>query len=107
MKYAVNIPSCGKKTVNIEIGEKDGKVIATRRALKRHMLRRPPAWAFSIEVINLLQEKRVDEVQVICEGKVYVCDMSKFLKSAINIDRGFGKQLAVPVRYWTRKSIAA
>lgn len=55
MKYAVNIPSCGKKTVNIEIGEKDGKVIATRRALKRHMLRRPPAWAFSIEVINLLQ----------------------------------------------------
>jgi len=106
MKYAVNIPSCNKN-VSIEILNEGDKVVAVRKATSAHMLRRPPAWSFSIEVINLLQEKRVDEVQVICEGEVYVCDMSKFLKSAINIDRGFGKQLAVPVRYWTRKSIAA
>lgn len=102
MKYAVNIPSCNKN-VSIEILNEGGKTVAVRKATSAHMLRRPPAWSFSKEVLDLLQREAVDEIWVFCEGLVYTCSMKDFLRLSIPTERGFGPQRFLPLRYWEKK----
>jgi hypothetical protein len=95
----------GDKTVGIEILNEGGRVVAVRRALPGHMLKKPPAWSFSEEVIDFLQEKGVDEVRVICDGTVYTCTMADFLKLAVRFSRGFGQQRHLPLQYWQKRHL--
>jgi len=101
LKHSVHIPSSGK-AVNIEIHKENGKVIAVRHASERHLLKKPPAWAFSREVVEFFREKAVDELQVISNGVVYKCSFPKFCELAIKFDRGWGPQLALLLPYWSK-----
>jgi len=89
------------KTVGIELTNEGDKIVAVRRALPNHMLKKPPAWAFSEEVIKFLQERGVEEIKIICNNMLYACKMSDFLKLAVKFSRGFGPQRHLPLRYWT------
>lgn len=99
MKCKVPITSQGK-TVGLELIREGGRVVAIRRALRKHMLQKPPAWGFSKELIEFMQRKGVDEIRVICDGVIYVCDMARFLRLAVPFDRGFGQQRHLPLHYW-------
>lgn len=88
------------KRVGIELINEDGKTVAIRRALPNHMLKRPPAWAFSEEVVEFFRERGVDEIKIICDDVLYTCSMADFLKLAVQFSRGFGPQRHLPLRYW-------
>lgn len=92
----------GNKVASLEIMDENGTLVAVRRAQPKHLLRKPLAWAFSEEVINLLKEKGVDEIRVICDDTLYTCSMSKFLALAVPFDRGFGRQRHLPLQYWQK-----
>ena len=99
-RHKVEIAS-QNKTVGIEILNEGDKVVAVRRALPNHMLKKPPAWAFSEEVIEFFRERGVEEIKIICNNMLYTCKMSDFLKLAVKFSRGFGPQRHLPLRYWT------
>ena len=99
-RHKVEIAS-QNKTVGIEILNEGDKAVAVRRALPNHMLKKPPAWAFSEEVIEFFQERGVDEIKIVCDDVLYTCSMADFLKLAVQFSRGFGPQRHLPLRYWT------
>jgi len=103
MKCRIPIGS-QNKNVSIEILNEGGKVVAVRKAKPAHMLRRPPAWSFSEEVVDFMQEKAVNEIRVFCDGLVYTCSLKDFLRLSIPINRGEGEQRALPLRYWSKKT---
>lgn len=94
----------GNKVVGVEILNEGDRVIAVRRAQPKHMLRKPPSWAFSKEVVDFMQEKAVNEIRVFCDGLVYTCSLKDFLRLSIPINRGEGEQRALPLRYWSKKT---
>jgi len=93
----------GDKTVGVEILKEGDRVIAVRRAQPKHMLRRPLAWSFSEEVIDLLQREAVNEIRVICDGLIYTCSLKDFLRLSVPFNRGFGPQRFLPLQYWEKK----
>lgn len=68
----------------------------------RHMLHEPPAWAMDASVHTTLDMMDCDYIQVedIETGKAYVVDFQTFSEKSIEIDRGCGRQLALPLSYW-------
>jgi len=88
------------KMVGIELINEDGKTVAIRRALPNHMLKKPPAWAFSEEIVEFLQKHDVEEIRVFCNNVIYSCTMSDFLKLSVKFSRGFGLQRHLPLDYW-------
>lgn len=98
-RYKVPIASQSKSVGLVLVRECD-KLVAVRRALPNHMLKKPPAWAFSEEVIDFMQKRGVDVLCILCEGVAYSCDMAKFLKLAVPFNRGFGAQRHLPLQYW-------
>lgn len=101
-RYKVAITS-QNKSADIEITHEENKLVAVRRALPNHVLKRPPAWAFSEEVIRFMQGHGVAVIKVICDNILYTCNMSKFLALAVPFNRGFGPQRFLPLQYWEKK----
>ncbi len=89
------------RMAGIYIQQKDGKTIAVRHARPEHMLQKPKGWAFSGEVVDFLKQQSAEEIIVRCGDDEYECAFERFLALSIAINRGFGPQLALPLRYWT------
>lgn len=96
------IPLANGKTATVELQEEGGKILAIRWAAPEHMLQRPRGWAFSIELVNLLKEWGVDEIWVYCGEEVWRCSMELFLVKSFPIERGFGSQLVLPIKFWAQ-----
>jgi|YNPMSStandDraft_1061717.scaffolds.fasta_scaffold136380_1 hypothetical protein len=76
------------------------KLVAVRHTKPGHLLQKPPAWSYSVEVIKAMQAVGVDVLEVIYNGKVFSCTLERFLRYARPMDRGFGRQLFLPLQYW-------
>ena len=68
----------------------------------RHMLRDPRGWAWDEAIITQAEAQgmiltliRDDET-----GKVYGAKLSDFRKYGVQVNRGFGVQLCLPMRHW-------
>lgn len=94
----------GNKVVGIEIVNEGDRVVAVRRALPKHMLKKPLAWAFSAEVIRFMRGHGVEVISVICDGVVYSCNMNDFLKLGVPFNRGSGAQRHLPLPYWKKST---
>tara|TARA_R100001530_G_scaffold104276_3_gene72610 strand:+ start:4673 stop:5122 length:450 start_codon:yes stop_codon:yes gene_type:complete len=79
-----------------------------------HQLRMPPAWAMDIDVIN--QIKRHCTWDINMEGtrykilfrihardtdSTYITDLTMWDKHGVEFDRGYGKQIYLPLKYWS------
>lgn len=91
------------RTIKIELQEENGKVVAVRRALPEHQLKQPPAWAFNEEVVEFFEGMAVDKICIQCEDKEWRCSLDLFLSKGVWLDRGFGKQMALPLKYWNQE----
>ncbi|HHX43149.1 MAG TPA: hypothetical protein GX714_04070 [Chloroflexi bacterium] len=69
----------------------------------RHALRKPPAWALDID--SLLEAERLGATMVEirdCEsGLRYRASVERIWRHGITIDRGHGRQVALPLSRWT------
>jgi hypothetical protein len=95
------------KYTNIRVGNrivgsvKDGVFIKTVKASK-HFLRVPPAIAFDIDSLKRASEAGAHYVRVIDtdSNRVYVAPISAIWQKGIQVDRGYGRQIALPLKYW-------
>ena len=83
--------------------EENGTLIATRYAKPEHLLQKPLAWAYNVEVIEAMQAAGVHTMEVIYSGKVFSCPLRRFLAYARRMNRGYGEQLFLPLEYWSTR----
>jgi len=88
-----------------KVCRQDGLLIATRYAKPEHLLQKPPAWSYHIEVIEAMKEAGVDIMEVVFGGKVFSCPLERFLRYARRHNRGWGDQLFLPLQYWDTRSL--
>lgn len=70
----------------------------------KHQLRYPPAYAIDKEHLEKLTEQSGWGVELVTiTGDVWSAPIGLFLLNGINLDRGEGKQVALPLQYWTKQ----
>lgn len=70
-----------------------------------HMLREPESWAIDAGVVKTLEHLKCKSIMVreTEENLIYRIDFATFIEKAIDIDRGYGAQKALPLVYWNCK----
>ncbi|MBC7334735.1 MAG: hypothetical protein H5U01_00465 [Clostridia bacterium] len=69
----------------------------------RHMLKKPPAWATDADHLDIPGLKGIRIVTV--DGEVWEAPLSEFRAHGVPIERGHGRQVALPLRYWSRHKV--
>jgi hypothetical protein len=75
----------------------DGWLVKTHLDPDKHMLRKPEGWASDVAHVAL-PIKGIRLVTV--GGVVWEAGIELWRRYAIAIDRGFGRQVVLPARYW-------
>jgi hypothetical protein len=91
----------GKPIAHVEPIE--GSLTLTKEVRgSRHFLRKPPAIAFDAAGID--QAEALGAVRIVVDdletGRRYSSSMETFRRLALDIDRGHGRQLALPLPFW-------
>ena len=99
-----------EKHTQIRVGTRIVGVVIGREFVKyarasAHFLYRPPAIALDIESLNDAQSAGADIVKIIDKesGKVYRALISTIHAKGFPVDRGYGKQIALLLSYWSRE----
>jgi len=84
------------------IGDIENGVFTKRVKGSAHMLRTPPAWAidcraFIEEIFSQANTIRIEEIE---SGTTYEISTKTFNRRKVYMDRGFGTQYYVPLKYW-------
>jgi hypothetical protein len=82
-----------------------GLLIATRYAKPEHLLQKPPAWSYHVEVIEAMKRAGIDIMEVVFGDKVFSCSLERFLRYAKRHNRGYGDQLFLPLQYWDVRTV--
>jgi hypothetical protein len=74
-----------------------------RKVKPEHKLQKPAGWAWNVELVEEYKRQGVTDIMVIApwENRRYSVTFDLFLQKAFETDRGYGKQLVLPERYWT------
>jgi hypothetical protein len=85
------------------IGAVYGRTFCKVIAFSRHALRRPPALAVDECALSQAREAGAEGIRIKDSesGKVYSVSIPFFKEHAFLLDRGFGRQYALPILYWT------
>lgn len=98
--------TCGKQTVLAGNGRVVGAVrkgvFHKKVCASRHLLRKPEGWASDIFVLDQLEALGVEQIWLTDResGKRYNATVGDFRRHGIPLDRGFGPQLVLPLRFW-------
>jgi hypothetical protein len=85
----------------------DGSIWLEKRGLdpRVHRLRQPPAWATDSEHLDRLEERGGHGVRLItATGETWTATLKAFRQHGVEFDRGFGWQVALPLRFWRVES---
>jgi hypothetical protein len=83
-------------------GDYDADIgVLVKRLEWRHILRRPPAIAVQASVLSELEHLGAKGVLAIMpNGRRLFAPLSEFRLHGIVICRGYGEQVALPLKYW-------
>ena len=84
------------------IGWIEGKAICKRVKASRHMLRTPRGWAWDVFVLERANREGLN-MSIIYEKEndlVYQANLEDFWRHGAPINRGFGDQICLPLKYW-------
>ena len=84
------------------IGIVAGDVLRKQGRASKHMLRRPPAWAVAVEALDQARAHGAQWVEYhdLDAGATYRAALVEFYRHGLEVDRGHGRQLALPLAYW-------
>lgn len=79
-----------------------GHILKKRVRASVHMLRRPPAWAIDEGILTAAKADGALMVEIAdTEAKrIYTAHVSAFDTHGFSFDRGFGRQIGLPLQYW-------
>lgn len=86
---------------NIAGAIRDGYLVKVTRASK-HMLRSPKGWAIDAHALATARTAGAVGVRIEDQdtGKVYRADLATIDTHGWQFDRGYGRQIALPLQYW-------
>lgn len=88
------------------IGYVKGQVFHKNVVASKHMLRKPPAWAFDVDTLDQAEEAGAKWVQLrdVEGGREYVAAIGYIRANGFAVSRGHGKQIALPLGSWKLKA---
>lgn len=91
------------------VGEVEGGWFKKRIQGSKHFLKKPPAIAFDKESLFEAQRYGATMVQVTDTetGTVYKSSIDKIFEIGLELNRGFGEQIAMTFRFWDTESTNA
>ena len=105
--YVFNKGSSCKTKYTIRAGNKivgyvEGAVFIKTLKASKHFLRVPPAIAFDIDSLKRAYEAGARYVRVIDvdSNRVYIAPISTIWSKGFEVDRGFGRQIALLLKHW-------
>ena len=87
----------------IPVAELIGTTVVKRVKEKTHMLRTPPSWAFDKKIIDEAYANGATDIRIEATDtdKVYKTTIKNFMDNSFNVNRGFGRQVALLLKHWT------
>ena len=84
------------------VGEIKNGILVKVVSSDRHMLRVPLGWAWDVAILKKARKAGVERTLIIDQGanKTYEALLSDFEHFGIGIDRGYGRQICLPLKYW-------
>lgn len=98
--------TCGKQAVRAGngrvVGEVRQNVFYKQVHASKHLLRKPEGWASDVCVLDQLEALGVEQMCLTDResGKRFHATVNDFRLHGIPLDRGFGPQLVLPLRFW-------
>lgn len=85
------------------VGKVINGVFLKKVKASRHFLKHPEAIAFDIESLKQAQQAGAQTVSIIDteSGNVYKAFLSTIWDNGFDLDRGYGKQIALPLAEWS------
>ncbi len=80
----------------------EGRILRKRVRASIHQLRKPPAWAVDLAI---LEDARRDgavvvEIEDVESRRRYTAPLEAFERHGLRFNRGFGEQIALPLAHW-------
>lgn len=78
-----------------------------KRALLHHQLKRPPAWAWDVDILEQARAAGCQWTEIECTetDEIFRASLATFDRRGFNFNRGYGEQRALPLAYWQRRKI--
>ena len=88
------------------VGVVEGQVFHKNVIGSKHMLRRPPAWAFDLETLDQAEQAGARWVRVrdAETGREYEAAIAYIRAKGFDVNRGHGRQVALPLGEWKLKA---
>ncbi|MBP6963848.1 MAG: hypothetical protein KBC96_05515 [Armatimonadetes bacterium] len=72
-----------------------------KKCKPNHLMRTPPGIAIQEDIVEQLRGLGCRQIEVLVEdGRVFAVAFEDFLRHAFRLDRGFGAQECLPLKYW-------
>ena len=80
----------------------EGDTLRKTVLASKHFLRKPPAIAFDVAILDAARQAGVERVEVLDResGRNYTATLADFDRFGVSLNRGFGVQLALPLARW-------
>lgn len=67
-----------------------------------HMLHSPRGWAWDVNILEEAERRDVTRVEIYDRenGKTYITTIQDFWDYGVGLNRGFGEQICLPIKYW-------
>ena len=84
------------------LGEIDNGYIQKHVRASVDMLKKPIGWTWDKRVIEFAEKKRIQNFAIVDDEttNIYLALLSDFRKYGKPIDRGFGKEIFLPIKHW-------
>ena len=89
------------------IGEVRAGVFRKDKLLgSKHMMRKPRGWALDVASLAQAESHGADLVQLTDQetGVVYRAPITRFNENGVQINRGYGRQICLPLEFWEVES---
>ena len=88
------------------VGNVVGEIFHKKMDSRKHFLRKPPAIAFDVKSIEKAERYGAKRILVFDTHKreTYTATIDQIYKKGMDVNRGFGKQIALPLSYWKIES---
>ena len=93
---------CYFSTSGKPVATLEGKILRKRVRGSMHMLRKPPAWAIDLQILEAARRDGATRVEITdIEGrKVYTAAVIDFDLHGFKFNRGFGDQIGLALTHW-------
>lgn len=90
------------KTATPRHGKIEGNTWRKVARASVHQLRRPPAWCVDASDLEAAEAAGAVTIEIedVESGVIWSAPLSEFRTHGLKISRGFGDQVALPLRYW-------